>query len=126
PHARVLPFPTRFDPASARELLPRFDSLVDGSDNLATKFLVNDAAVLAGRPFVIGGAVRFCGQLLAWRPGHACYRCLFEAPPPAGTVETCSEAGILGPICGVVGALQAAAVLALAGHPPAAGAPVPG
>ena len=131
PSTTVLRFPFRLDPARAAELLPQFDIVLEGSDNFATKFLVNDACVLSGMPFVIGGAVRWNGQLLAWSPDHAggagCYRCLFEAPPPAGTVPSCQEAGILGPVCGVVGGLAAAAVLALSSPGAVVGrAPRPG
>jgi molybdopterin/thiamine biosynthesis adenylyltransferase len=106
--------PVRFDRDSARALLHDADVVLDGSDNLDTKFLVNDACVAAGRPFVIGGVLRAAGQVFPVRPGvDACYRCLFEEPP--GEIETCADAGVLGPTCGVVAAWQARAALALAG-----------
>jgi adenylyltransferase/sulfurtransferase len=127
PRTCVLAYRRRLDAASVQELGPQFDIIVDGSDNFATKFLVNDACVLASRPFVIGGAVRWSGQLLAWAPGSdaGCYRCLFEGPPPADAVPSCQQAGVMGAVCGVVGGLQAKAVLALLGHPDG-GAPLPG
>ena len=77
--------------------------VVDGSDNFATRFLANDACVLTGTPLVHGGILRFTGQVLSVIPGEtACYRCLFEAPPPEGSVPSCAEAGVLGALCGAV------------------------
>jgi molybdopterin-synthase adenylyltransferase len=117
--ARVAPVTARFDENSARALLHDADVVIDGSDNLETKFLVNDASLAAGRPFVIGGALGHLGQILAVRPGEsACYRCLFETPP-GEQLETCADAGVLGPTCGLVAAWMARAALALAsGHDP--------
>jgi molybdopterin/thiamine biosynthesis adenylyltransferase len=111
------------------DMLPHFDIVIEGSDSAETKFAVSDACVRAKKPNVIGGALRWSGQLLPWSPDAAdagCYRCLFEAPPPPESLTTCQEAGIVGPVCGVIGALQAAAALALAGHPDARHAPRPG
>jgi adenylyltransferase/sulfurtransferase len=103
----VEPHPTRFDVATAAELSARYDVLVDGSDNFATKFLANDAAVLARIPLVHGAAVGMGGQMLTVPAGgRPCYRCLFEEPPPPGVGPSCAEAGVLGPVPGVVGALQ--------------------
>ncbi|HMC95127.1 MAG TPA: HesA/MoeB/ThiF family protein [Polyangia bacterium] len=97
----------RFDAANAGDLIARYDVVVDGTDNFATKFLANDAAVLARRPLVHGAAVALAGQLLTVPVGgRPCYRCLFEEPPPAGVGPSCAEAGVLGPVPGVVGALQ--------------------
>jgi molybdopterin/thiamine biosynthesis adenylyltransferase len=99
----------RFDATCAASLLARYDVLVDGSDNFATKFLANDAAVLVGRPLVHGAAVGLGGQLLTVPAGgRPCYRCLFEEVPPAGVGPSCAEAGVLGPVPGVIGALQGA------------------
>jgi molybdopterin-synthase adenylyltransferase len=95
------------------DLVRRFDVVLDGSDNFATKFLINDACVLARVPFVHAGAIRWSGQVLAVWPGAACYRCLFEELPPAASGMSCGEAGIVGPVAGVVGALQAEAAMAL-------------
>ena len=113
--------PVRFDPTCAASLLARYDVIVDGSDNFATKFLANDAAVLARRPLVHGAAVGLSGQLLTVRPGgHPCYRCLFEDVPPPGVGPSCAEAGVLGPVPGVIGALQGAeAARLLRGETPA-------
>jgi molybdopterin/thiamine biosynthesis adenylyltransferase len=98
---------TRFDPANARDLIDGYDVVVDGSDNFATRFLANDAAVLARRPLVHGAAVALGGQVLTVPVGgRPCYRCLFEEPPQAGVGPSCAEAGVLGPVPGVIGALQ--------------------
>ena len=98
-------------PDNAADLVSAYDFVVDGTDNFATKFLVNDACVMAGRPFSIGGLLRYDGQAFTHLPGTACYRCLFEAAPPAGTVPTCSQAGVLGAVAGMLGTIQAAEVL---------------
>jgi molybdopterin/thiamine biosynthesis adenylyltransferase len=89
--------------------------VVDGSDNFATKFLANDAALQARRPLVHGGVLRTTAQLLSIVPGAlaGCLRCLFEAPPPAGAVPSCTEAGILGPVASFAGALMGAEALRL-------------
>jgi molybdopterin/thiamine biosynthesis adenylyltransferase len=107
--ARVATHATRFDASNAAALLADYDVLVDGSDNLATKFIANDAAVLAGKPLVHGAAIGAGGQLLTIPAGgRPCYRCLFEEPPPDGVGPSCAEEGVLGPIPGVIGALQGA------------------
>jgi molybdopterin/thiamine biosynthesis adenylyltransferase len=103
---RVETHPLRFDVANAAALVAAYDVIVDGSDNFATKFLANDAAVLAGRPLVHGAAVALGGQLMTVPAGgHPCYRCLFEEPPATGVGPSCAEAGVLGPVPGVIGAL---------------------
>lgn len=108
----------RFDPASAAALLSPpdpCDILIDGSDNLATKFLANDAAVLHRVPLVHGAAVGLHGQLLTVPSGgRPCYRCLFEElPAPGADAPSCAEGGVLGPVPGVIGALQASEALRL-------------
>lgn len=106
----------RLTPGTAPDLLRDVDVVVDGSDNFPTRFLVNDACVLAGIPLVHGAILRFTGQVMSIAPGEtACYRCLFEEAPPAGLVPSCAEAGVLGALCGIVGAWMAwsaAAILA--------------
>jgi molybdopterin/thiamine biosynthesis adenylyltransferase len=121
PQVEVTPHPVRFDAGNAFELLRDYAVIVDGSDNFATKFVANDAAVLAGRPLVHAAAVGTGGQLLTVPSGgHPCYRCLFEEPPPAGVGPSCAEAGVAGPVPGVIGALQGAeAARLLAGEKPA-------
>jgi molybdopterin-synthase adenylyltransferase len=110
----------RFDTSSAPALCAAYDVIVDGSDNFATKFLSNDAAVLAGKPLVHGAAVGLGGQMMTIPAGGApCYRCLFEEIPAAGVGPSCAEAGVLGPVPGVIGALQGAeAARLLAGESP--------
>jgi molybdopterin/thiamine biosynthesis adenylyltransferase len=105
----------RFDARNAVELVRSCDVVVDGSDNFATKFLANDAALRAGRPLVHGGVLRTTMQLLTIAPGGigGCLRCLFEGPPPAGSVPSCSDAGILGPVAALAGALMGAEALRL-------------
>jgi molybdopterin/thiamine biosynthesis adenylyltransferase len=88
--------------------------VVEGSDDLATKLLVNDACVALGIPLVVAGVVRWDGQLMVVRPGAgACYRCAVRALPPAGTIPSCEGVGILGAVAGVVGSLQAVEALKL-------------
>ena len=121
PDVHVEPHPVRFDVATAAGLIAAYDVIVDGSDNFATKFLANDAAVLARKPLVHGAAVGLGGQLLTVPAGgRPCYRCLFEEAPPPGTGPSCAEAGVLGPVPGVIGALQGAEAVRLArGETPA-------
>jgi sulfur-carrier protein adenylyltransferase/sulfurtransferase len=124
PAVLVEPHRERFDAGSAAGLLARYDVLVDGSDNLATKFLCNDAAVLAGKPLVHGAAVGTMGQIVTVPAGgRPCYRCLFEElPPPSAEAPSCAEAGVLGPVPGVIGALQGAEAARLVSGGAAAGA----
>jgi molybdopterin-synthase adenylyltransferase len=105
----------RFDAGNAVELVRAADVVLDGSDNFATKFLANDAALRARRPLVHGGVLRTTAQILTVAPEGigGCLRCLFEGPPPPGEVPSCAEAGILGPVAGFAGALMAAEALRL-------------
>lgn len=96
---------------NALDIIRGYDFIVDGTDNFPVKFLINDACVMAGKPFSHGGILRFEGQTFTHLPGTACYRCLFKAPPPAGAVPTCSQAGVLGAIAGMLGTIQAAETL---------------
>jgi molybdopterin-synthase adenylyltransferase len=103
----------RVDADNVDAVMRGWDVVVDGTDSFDAKFLINDACVRAGIPLVHGGVVRFSGQLMSVVPGSACYRCLFEAPPPAGVAPSCQEAGILGAFAGVIGALMADEALAI-------------
>ena len=114
PDVRVVPHLLRLDAGNARDLLGQYDVVVEGSDNLETKLVVNDACVALGRPLVAAGILRWDGQLLVVRPGEtACYRCVYRREPPEGVVPTCEAAGIMGPVAGVVGSLQAVEALKL-------------
>jgi molybdopterin/thiamine biosynthesis adenylyltransferase len=104
----------RLGAENAAFLASRGDVLLDGSDNFETKFLANDAALAAGRPLVHGGVLRYTAQLLTVVPGSTgCLRCLFEAPPPEGSVPSCAEAGVLGALAGFAGALMGAEAVRL-------------
>jgi len=94
------------------EIMEPYDFVIDGTDNFGTKFLVNDACVMAKKPYSHGGILRFTGQMITVLPGEtACYRCVFREPPPANSVPTCSQAGVLGAIAGMLGTMQATEAL---------------
>jgi adenylyltransferase/sulfurtransferase len=113
PRVAVEVLDARFDESNARQLVGAYDFVIDASDNFATKFLINDVAVAVGVPYSHGGVLGFLGQTLTVVPGRgACYRCLFSAPPPPHETPTCRDAGILGPVAGVIGSVQAAQALA--------------
>lgn len=98
--------------ANIRPIVREYDFVIDGTDNFAAKFLINDACVLEGKPFSHGGILRFNGQAMTVLPGQsACYRCVFHAPPPRGSVPTCSQAGVLGAVAGMLGTIQAVEAL---------------
>lgn len=112
PDVHVVAFQENLNADNALEILSQFDIIVDGTDNFPVKFLINDAAFFTKKPLVHGGILRFEGQLLTVIPGvTACYRCVFGAPPPAGVVPSCQEAGVLGALAGVIGTLQGTEVL---------------
>ncbi len=111
PHVTVIPHETRLGALNVMALIKDYDLVCDGSDNFPTRFLLSDACSLTGRTLVSGAVLRFDGQLATFKPGGPCYRCLYPAPPPDGLVPSCSEAGILGAVTGVIGALMATEVL---------------
>ncbi len=114
PDVTVVPIKERLTKDNIMDLIRDCDVVVDGSDNFPTRYLVNDACVLSGKPLVSGAILRFEGQVTTIIPGKGhCYRCLFEEPPPAGMAPSCSEAGVLGVLPGIVGSLQAMEVLKL-------------
>ena len=92
---------------NAMEIIPEYDVIINGADNFATRYLVNDAAFLAEKILVDGSIFLFEGQVTTFYPGEGCYRCLYPSPPPPGMVPSCSEAGVLGVLPGTVGAIQA-------------------
>ncbi len=108
PSVRVVPYETRLTRENAPALFDGYGIVVDCTDNFATRYLVNDASVLGGRPYVYGSVFRFEGQASVFAAsGGPCYRCLFPEPPPAGLVPNCDEAGVLGVLPGIVGCIQA-------------------
>jgi adenylyltransferase/sulfurtransferase len=108
PHIEVVRHPVRLTSENALEVLAPYDIVVDGSDNFPTRYLVNDACVLLGKPFVYGSILRFDGQLSVFgAEGGPCYRCLFREPPPPGLVPSCAEGGVLGVLPGIIGTHQA-------------------
>ncbi len=108
PDVTVRTHPERLTAANALAILHDYDFVVDGTDSFASKFLVADACHFARKPYSHAGILKFNGQTLTVIPGEtACYRCVFVRPPPAGAVPTCSQAGVLGVLAGVVGAWQA-------------------
>lgn len=96
---------------NAMEIIPQYDIVVNGADNFTTRYLVNDAAYLAGKPLVDGSILLFDGQATVFVPGQGCYRCLFPSPPPPGMVPSCAEAGVLGSLTGIMGSIQATETL---------------
>jgi molybdopterin/thiamine biosynthesis adenylyltransferase/rhodanese-related sulfurtransferase/molybdopterin converting factor small subunit len=108
PNVKIETYETRLTSENALELFREYDMVVDGTDNFPTRYLVNDACVLTGRPNVYGSIFRFEGQAsVFWAERGACYRCLYPEPPPPGLVPSCAEGGVLGVLPGIVGAIQA-------------------
>jgi molybdopterin-synthase adenylyltransferase len=108
PALEVEGFGVELDASNVREMVSRYAFVIDATDNPTAKFLINDACVAAGRPFVYGGVLGMGGQAMTVIPGRtACLRCLFEQPPDAAEVAGCREAGIIGPVAGFIGAIQA-------------------
>ncbi len=104
----------RLEPGNIAEIIADYDLIADGSDNFATRYLLNDACHFARKPLVSGALMRFDGQLAtfrSWEDGAPCYRCIFRDPPPEGFMSRCEEVGIFGAIAGVIGTLQAAEVI---------------
>ena len=98
---------------NAMEIIPLYDVVVNGADNFPSRYLINDACYLAGKPLVDGSILIFDGQATVFVPGQGCYRCLFPSPPPPGMVPNCAEAGVLGALTGLVGSIQAVETLKL-------------
>lgn len=110
----VIAIKERINSKNILDLMKDYDIVVDGTDNFPTRYLINDACVMLKKPLVSGAILRFEGQVTTILPGEGhCYRCLFEEAPPAGLVPSCQEAGVLGVLPGVIGALQATEVLKL-------------
>ena len=108
PDVEVVEHDLWLDASNAMDVITPYDFVIEGVDNFPTKFLVNDACVLAGKPFSHGGILRFQGQIMTYVPGQGpCYRCAFKEPPPEGAAPSCSQAGVIGAVAGAIGSLQA-------------------
>lgn len=113
PDVEVVQYAIRLSPENIMDIITGYDVVLEGSDNFPTKYLVNDACFLAGKPNVHAGILRFMGQVTVLIPGKGCLRCISPAPPPPDVVPSCQEAGVLGALAGVVGTIQAAEVMKL-------------
>ena len=108
PDVTVKTYRTFVDSTNIMDLIKDYDFIIDGTDNFPAKFLINDACVMAKKPFCHAGIIRFKGQLMTYVPGEGpCYRCVFKNPPPKDAVPTCKQAGVIGAMGGVIGSLQA-------------------
>jgi len=111
PDVNVVVHETRLESDNAMEIISQYDLVINGADNFATRYLVNDACYLLNKPLVDGSILIFDGQATVFLPGEGCYRCLFPSPPPPGMVPNCAEAGVLGALTGLVGSIQATKAL---------------
>jgi len=111
PTIQIDVLPERLNADSVERIMAPYDIVADGTDNFATRYFVNDAAVRLGKTLVTAALLRFDGQLTTVKPGGPCYRCLFPEPPPEGAVPSCSEAGVLGSVAGVMGTMQATEII---------------
>ena len=113
PDVNVVMHEARLESDNAMDIIGQYDLVINGADNFATRYLVNDACYLLGKPLVDGSILIFDGQSTVFMPGQGCYRCLFPSPPPPGMVPNCAEAGVLGALTGLVGSIQATEALKL-------------
>lgn len=114
PLVRVVRHDVRIDSSNALAIIAQYDLVLDGTDNFPTRYLLNDACVLLGKPDVWGSIYRFDGQTSIWWARHGpCYRCVFPEPPPPGLVPSCAEGGVLGVLCAAIGSIQAAEAVKL-------------
>src|SRR5262249_7050384 len=114
PHVRVDAIDERVSRENALDLVAAYDIIIDGTDNFPTRYLLNDACVISGRPLVYGSVDRFDGQVSVFATERGpCYRCVYPTPPEPGTVQNCADAGVLGVLPGLVGTLQATEALKL-------------
>ena len=111
PDVNVVLHEVRLESDNAMGIISQYDLVVNGADNFATRYLVNDACYLLNKPLVDGSILIFDGQATVFLPGQGCYRCLFPSPPPPGMVPNCAEAGVLGALTGLVGSIQATEAL---------------
>jgi adenylyltransferase/sulfurtransferase len=114
PLVRVVRHDVRIDSTNALEIIADYDLVLDGTDNFPTRYLLNDACVLLGKPDIWGSIYRFDGQTSIWWARHGpCYRCVFPEPPPPGLVPSCAEGGVFGVLCAAIGSIQAAEAVKL-------------
>ena len=114
PDVNVVPYAERLTSDNIMEIIKDYDIVVDGCDNFATRYLVNDACVMTGKPNVHGSIFQFEGQVSVFHPGNGpCYRCLYPEPPPPGMAPSCAEAGVLGVLPGLIGTIQAVETIKL-------------
>ncbi|XP_033734374.1 adenylyltransferase and sulfurtransferase MOCS3-like [Pecten maximus] len=114
-HVECVPYHLQLNSSNALQLIQQYDIVLDATDNVATRYLLNDACILANKPLVSGSALRFEGQLTVYNyNGGPCYRCLYPKPPPPETVTNCSDGGVLGVVPGIIGCLQALEALKIA------------
>ena len=111
PEVDVVLHETWLTSENAFDIISQYDIVINGADNFATRYLVNDACYLLNKPLIDGSILIFDGQATVFLPGQGCYRCLFPAPPPPGMVPNCAEAGVLGALTGLVGSIQATEAL---------------
>jgi adenylyltransferase/sulfurtransferase len=107
PDVKVVPYQTQLSSENALDIIKDYDLVINGCDNFPTRYLVNDACVMLGKPLIDGSIFRFEGQVTVFLPGQGCYRCLYPAPPPPGMAPSCAEAGVLGVLPGLIGVIQA-------------------
>ncbi|HLC23170.1 MAG TPA: molybdopterin-synthase adenylyltransferase MoeB [Dehalococcoidia bacterium] len=113
PDVRVIQHQVALNSSNALDIISGYDIVVDGCDNFPTRYLVNDACVLARKPNVYGSIYRFDGMATVFLPGKGCYRCVYPTPPPPGSVPSCQEAGVLGVLPGIIGVIQATETIKL-------------
>ena len=113
PDVKVVTHEQPLHSENAMEIIEQYDIIVNGADNFAVRYLVNDACVFLKKPLVDGSILMFDGQATVYLPGEGCYRCLYPTPPPPGMVPSCAEAGVLGAMCATIGSIQATEVLKL-------------
>ena len=114
PHVKVVLHEVHLDNSNALQIFKDYDLIIDCTDNFATRYLINDAAALLGKPYIWGSVYRFDGQVsLFWSAEGPCYRCLHPKPPLSGTVPSCAEGGVLGVLCATIGSIQAAEAIKL-------------
>jgi adenylyltransferase/sulfurtransferase len=112
PDCEVVPHTTRINAKNVLDIIGEYDAVINGSDNFPTRYLINDTCIISKTPLFEGAVIGFSGQAITIKPHEsACYRCLYEEPPPPGLIPSCQEAGVMGAIPGVIGIIQATEVI---------------